>query len=122
MCIFVEFCKFWKVGVFLRECLLKAAFTFLLFIASAQLAFATVSITTNNSAANLATAIAAGNAGITLTGTPVLTVGLRCHSTKQHLLGYVATPLHNICSCVEAVPETNLGEEIFTPPSRYCWR
>ena len=38
-------------------------------------AFATVSITTTSSAATLATSISAGNSGITLTGTPVLTVG-----------------------------------------------
>jgi uncharacterized repeat protein (TIGR01451 family) len=36
---------------------------------------ATVNITTSTAAATLATAISAGNAGITLTGTPVLTAG-----------------------------------------------
>jgi uncharacterized repeat protein (TIGR01451 family) len=68
----VRFCKVLKwVGPSVKAFLLLPV----LFLALANIASATVSITTTTSATTLASRIAAGNSGITLTGTPVLTVG-----------------------------------------------
>ncbi len=64
--------------------------TFLSCVASTS-AFAAVTITANTNAAQLAAAIAAGNAGITLTGTPVLTNGASANS--GNVSGTFSAPL-----------------------------
>jgi uncharacterized repeat protein (TIGR01451 family) len=76
-------------------------------------ALATVTITTNNNAANLATAIAAGNSGITLTGTPVLGAGSATNvsgtftttSSNLGLSGGIVLGTGNI----SAIPGTPIG-------------
>jgi uncharacterized repeat protein (TIGR01451 family) len=83
-------------------------------------AFATVTITTNNSAATLATAIAAGNAGITLTGTPVLSAG-----TATNVSGTFTTTSSNLgitsgivlgTGNISQIPGTPIGAANLTTP------